>query len=54
MWVSKGIVDRHGGSIRVRSNTTPGRSGTVFSVFLPANTPETREAQGGRVLKEAV
>ncbi len=32
LWVSKGIVDKHRGSIRVRS--TPGR-GTAVSVFLP-------------------
>lgn len=33
LWVSKQIVEKHGGSIRVRSRT--GR-GTVFSVYLPA------------------
>jgi len=35
LWLSHGIVQKHGGSIRVRSRTTPGSSGTVFSVFLP-------------------
>jgi signal transduction histidine kinase len=35
LWISKGIVDRHSGSIRVRSSTRLGRSGTVFSIFLP-------------------
>jgi PAS domain S-box-containing protein len=35
LWVSQGIVKGHGGSIRFRSNAQPGRSGTVFSVFLP-------------------
>jgi PAS domain S-box-containing protein len=35
LWISYGIVQKHGGRIRVRSNTTPGHSGTVFSVFLP-------------------
>jgi len=35
LWLSHGIVQKHGGSIRVRSRTTPGHSGTVFSVFLP-------------------
>ncbi len=54
LWVSKGIVERHGGRIRLRSRVTPGRSGTVFSVFLPANGAEAREDQSGRVLKEAV
>ena len=54
LWVSKGIVDRHGGKIRLRSRTTPGNSGTVFSVFLPAIAEEEREARRGSVLKEAV
>lgn len=36
LWVSAGIIDRIGGSIRVRSTCRPGRSGTCFSVFLPA------------------
>ena len=35
LWVSAGIVDRIGGSIRVWSSRRPGRSGTCFSVFLP-------------------
>jgi two-component system NtrC family sensor kinase len=36
LWVSAGIVDRIGGSIRVWSSCLPGHSGTCFSVFLPA------------------
>jgi PAS domain S-box-containing protein len=36
LWVSSGIVQRHGGSIRVRSDARPGRSYTCFQVFLPA------------------
>ena len=35
LWVCRQIVDKHGGSIRLRSRTTPLRSGTVFSVYLP-------------------
>jgi len=35
LWVSSDIVRKHGGQIKVRSSTTPGRSGTVFSVFFP-------------------
>ncbi len=35
LWVVRGIVAKHGGSIRMRSSTKPGRSGTVFSLFLP-------------------
>lgn len=54
LWVSKGIVDRHRGRIRLRSKTTPGKSGTVFSVFLPANAAEEGDVRRGNVLKEAV
>src|ERR1700728_2270283 len=36
LWVCTSIVQRHHGSIRVKSSTSPGRSWTVFSVFLPA------------------
>jgi signal transduction histidine kinase len=39
LWVSAGIVNRVGGSIRVWSTCRPGRSGTCFSVFLPAQHP---------------
>jgi PAS domain S-box-containing protein len=37
LWVSKGIVDKHGGRIRVRSWRGDCRHGTVFTVWLPAN-----------------
>jgi signal transduction histidine kinase len=38
LWVCANIVQRHHGSIRVKSSTNPGRSWTVFSVFLPTGT----------------
>jgi signal transduction histidine kinase len=38
LWVTHGIVHRLGGSIRMRSTTRPGKSGTVFSVFVPHRT----------------
>ncbi len=41
LWVSHGIVLKHGGSMRLRSCVTPGRSGTVFSVFLPRGPAAT-------------
>jgi signal transduction histidine kinase len=49
LWVCKNIVDKHHGSIRVRSSAAPGRSWTVFSVFLPSLPQATEEA-----LKQAV
>ncbi len=35
LWVSRGIVDKHEGTIHVSSRVGPGKSGTAFSVFLP-------------------
>ncbi len=35
LWVSYGIIRRHQGTMRVHTSTRPGRSGTVFSIFLP-------------------
>ena len=37
LWVSKEIVDRHRGTIRVRSSQKEGSSGSVFVMFLPYN-----------------
>jgi PAS domain S-box-containing protein len=36
LWVSSGIVKKHHGTIRVRTSSRPGHSGTVFSIVLPA------------------
>lgn len=35
LWISRGIINKYEGAIRLRSSTRPGRSGTCFSVFLP-------------------
>ncbi len=35
LWVTSEIIARHKGRLSVRSSQRPGRSGTVFSVFLP-------------------
>ena len=53
LWVSKGIVERHGGNIRMRSSTTQGKSGTSFSVFLP-RAAEVRPQRRDSALQEAV
>lgn len=47
LWVSEGIIRKHGGSMRVRSRTTERRHGTCFSVFLPAELAG-RPGRGGR------
>jgi PAS domain S-box-containing protein len=44
LWVSKEIIDKHEGTIQVRSNTREVRRGTVFSVVLPV---EPRAAARG-------
>lgn len=36
LWVCREILQKHQGSIRVRSQSVAGRSGTVFSIFLPS------------------
>ena len=50
LWVSQEVVKKHHGSIRVCSRCGPGRTGTVFSIFLPARyvADEAREAQPAR------
>jgi signal transduction histidine kinase len=35
LWISKDIMTRHGGSIKLRTSDRPGRKGSVFSVYLP-------------------
>lgn len=45
LWVTRGIVDKHGGTIRLRTTDTGQRTGTVFSVFLPSH-PTAKEERG--------
>jgi signal transduction histidine kinase len=45
LWVSKQIIDNHGGSIRVRSSTGGIRRGTAFSVVVPVE-PVAAAARG--------
>ena len=42
LWISSGIILKHGGSIRVRSSTRSDHSGTAFNVFLPTEDTSTR------------
>lgn len=44
LWVSRGIVIKHGGSIRFRSRNAADSSGTCFTVFLPSQPPEFEAA----------
>ncbi|HTJ31426.1 MAG TPA: PAS domain S-box protein [Acidobacteriaceae bacterium] len=36
LWVLRGIMTKHEGTIRIRSCDAPGKSGTVVSLFLPS------------------
>jgi PAS domain S-box-containing protein len=45
LWVCRGIVEKYHGSLRYRTSTTPGHSGTCFSVFLPYNAPQEQSAE---------
>jgi signal transduction histidine kinase len=36
LWVSRELVEKHGGSLRVRSRTSDPLCGTIFSIFLPS------------------
>lgn len=38
LWVTRDIISKHQGTIRVRSSQREGRRGTCFSLFLPAET----------------
>ena len=43
LWVSKGIVEKHGGTIELASSTDPEHHGTIVSVFLPRGQAEWSE-----------
>ena len=42
LWVTRGILQKHNGTIRVRSSVSPDARGTVIQVFLPT-TPQAVE-----------
>jgi PAS domain S-box-containing protein len=44
LWISRAIVEKHGGHIRARSGAIGGRSWTVFSVVLPCVTVAAMES----------
>ena len=43
LWVSKQIAEKHGGTVRVRSKTEGNNHGTVFTIFLPMQQPDTEK-----------
>jgi PAS domain S-box-containing protein len=53
LWITRAIIEKHGGSIRVHSKPGISQGGTVFSIFLPeagcdfdkTATPQTEPAE---------
>jgi signal transduction histidine kinase len=35
LWITKGLIEKNGGTVRVRSSHKPGRNGTVVTVLFP-------------------
>jgi signal transduction histidine kinase len=46
LWVSQGIVQKHGGHIRVRSSRHSDHHGTCFAIFLPYAEAEESSPAG--------
>ena len=45
LWVSKQIIDKHGGTIRMHSSSNGAHRGTVFSVVLPVEPAAATRSQ---------
>ena len=45
LWVAKGIIEKHGGYLTVRSTTREDRHGTCFSIFLPDTADAARASE---------
>ncbi len=52
LWVSREILTKHAGEMRVRSRTGP-RAGTTFRIFLPLGSDSMREPGGAPSADEA-
>jgi len=42
LWVSRSIMEKHGGTIRISSSLEPSHRGTTVSIFLPLEAPLPR------------
>lgn len=51
LWISSEIVQKHQGTIRVKSRVKSGHTGTVFSIFLPENAFTLAAAHGVPVVE---
>jgi PAS domain S-box-containing protein len=45
LWVSRELIEKHGGHLGVRSSVSGRRAGTVFSLFLPVSAAGERSNQ---------
>jgi PAS domain S-box-containing protein len=45
LWISRDIVHRHGGTLRLRSSQHPNHRGTVATLFLPFEAPIGEKAE---------
>ena len=60
LWITQGIVDKHGGLLHLKSRTSIGTSGTAFSILIPCNGKQGVErrslpgASRGKVSTEVV
>jgi PAS domain S-box-containing protein len=52
LWVSRELIEKHGGQLAVRSSVTGRRTGTVFSLLLPGSAAAA-EAPGNQILTRA-
>ena len=41
LWLTLGLVQKHNGSLRMRTSIQPGKTWTAFSVFLPGDRLKT-------------
>lgn len=53
LWVTREIVQKHGGTIRARSSHTPRRHGSVFRIILPTTPIEAEPQRRGVSLRVA-
>jgi PAS domain S-box-containing protein len=44
LWVTKQLIEKHGGTIRLRSAMDGSKKGTTFRIFLPSVNSETSQA----------
>ncbi len=54
LWVSNSIIERHGGTIQVRSRAEGKRTGTCMAIFLPEDTDIRLESDETAQLLKAV